>query len=164
MAKRPSVLTGTAGVYYVAYQLAARGFHAAVTYGNAPTVDLLVGLIDGASTLSLQVKASSWALRTRGRGNTKTPHHYEWDIGQRSASLWRPDLFFALVDLKSRSGELPDVFIVPSKVIFDKFSQDPYWKSGKSSRWRYHPRIETMNPFKNKWDILRTHLEEKGKI
>jgi len=77
MPKRPAMLTGTAGVYYVAYQLAARGFHAAATYGNAPSVDLLVGLLDGAASLSLQVKASDWALRTRGRGKNKRPHPYE---------------------------------------------------------------------------------------
>lgn len=162
MTKRPSVLTGTAGVYYVAYQLAARGFHAAVTYGNAPTVDLLVSLIDGSATLSLQVKTSSWALRSRGRGSAKTPDHYEWDIGEKSASMCRPDLFFALVDLKSGSGQLPDVFIVPSKVIFDAFNH-PYWASGKGKRWRYHPKVKEIERFKNKWDILRTYLENKTK-
>ena len=77
MAKRPGVLTSTAGVYYVAYELARRIVLAAVTYGNAPTVDLLIGLLDGSATLSLQVKTSSLALRTRGRANNKSPDHYE---------------------------------------------------------------------------------------
>ena len=99
MTIRPSALTGIAGVYYAAYQLAARGFHAAVTHGNAPTVDLLVGLLDGAATISLQVKTSSWAERNRGRGKNKGLDHYEWEIGKKSASICHPDLFFALVDL-----------------------------------------------------------------
>ncbi len=79
MPKRPEVLTGTAGVYYVAYQLAARGFHAAVTYGNAPMVDILVALLDGAATLSLQVKTSSWARVERGK---KEPRHCITTNGQ----------------------------------------------------------------------------------
>lgn len=160
MVKRPGVLTGTAGVYYVAYELAGRNFHAAVTYGNAPIVDLLVGLLDGSATLSLQVKTSSLALRTRGRGNAKSPDHYEWDVGQRSATLHRPDLFFAFVDLKSGANQKPDVFIVPSKVVFDAFDR-PYFKSGKRRRWRWHPKIQQVEQFKNNWNILRSFLSEK---
>ena len=96
MAKRSGILIGTAGVYHVASQLAQQGFHAAVTFGNAPSVDILVGQPEGAATLSLQVKTSHWALRTRGRGQNKQPHHYEWDVGQKSANLNQPDLFFCL--------------------------------------------------------------------
>ena len=103
------------------FQLAAHGFHAAVTYGNAPSIDILVGLLDGSATLSLQVKTSHWALPTRGRGEKKTPHHYEWDVGQKSAMLQRPDLFFAFVDLKLGSGQLPDVFIIPSEFVYKSF-------------------------------------------
>jgi len=161
MTKRPAALTGTAGVYYVAYQLAARTFHAAVTHGNAPTVDILVALLDGAATLSLQVKTSSWARRTPKTKRAKRPDHYEWDIGQRSATLCRPDLFFALVDLKSRSGQPPDVFIIPSEVIFAAFNR-PYFKSGKPRRWMYHPKAEEIECFKNDWDRLRTYLQEKS--
>ena len=162
MAKRPGILTGTAGVYYVAYQLAARGFHAAVTYGNAPTVDLLVGLIDGAATLSLQVKASSWALRTRGRGKSKEPHHYEWDVGAKSARLAQPDLFFAFVDLKSLSGQLPDIFIIPSEVVFEYFLKwKPYFDRTPNARWRYHSKVEEIEQYKNNWDLLQSHLNQK---
>ena len=159
--KLSGVLIGTAGVYYVASELAARGFHAAVTYGNAPTVDILVGRLDGAAMLSLQVKTSHWALRTRGRGAAKSPHHYEWDVGEKSATLHRPDLFFAFVDLKTGSNEKPDVFIVPSKVVFEAFD-NPYFKSGKRRRWRWHPSIKDVERFKNNWKILDTFLREKA--
>jgi len=53
MAKRSGILVGTAGVYFVASQLAARGFHAAPTFGNAPSVDLLVASLDGKSSLCI---------------------------------------------------------------------------------------------------------------
>jgi len=158
--KLSGVLIGTAGVYYVASELAAREFHAAVTYGNAPTVDILVGRLDGAATLSLQVKTSHWALRTRGRGAAKSPHHYEWDVGKKSATLHRPDLFFAFVDLKTGSDEKPDVFIVPSKVVFEAFD-NPYFKSDKRRRWRWHPGTKNVERFKNNWKILDAFLREK---
>ncbi len=161
MAKKlPGVLIGTAGVYHVASELATRGFHAAVTYGNAPTVDILVGRLDGAVMLSLQVKTSHGAIRTRGRGDAKSPHHYEWDVGEKSATLHRPDLFFAFVDLKSGSDQKPDVFIVPSKVIFDSFN-NPYFKSGKPRFWRWHPKVNDIEQFRNNWDILDSFLIEK---
>jgi len=134
MAKRPSILTGTAGVYYVAYELARRGYHAAVTHGNAPTVDLLVANVEGEASLSLQVKTTKGALRTRGRGVDKVPHHYEWDVGEKLARNNRANLFFAFVDLKSGRDDKPDVYIVPSKVVFDYFSPHQ-----TLSRWRYHP-------------------------
>jgi len=158
--KISGVLIGTAGVYHVASELAARGFHAAVTYGNAPTVDILVGRFDGAATLSLQVKTSHRAVRTRGRGAAKSPHHYEWDVGKKSATLHRPDLFFAFADLKLGSNEKPDVFIVPSKAVFEAFD-NPYFKSGKGRRWRWHPSIKDVEKFKNSWKILDTFLREK---
>jgi len=160
MAKQSGILIGTAGVYFVASQLAVQGLHAAVTFGNAPHVDILVGLTNGAATLSLQVKTSYRALRTRGRGESKHPDHYEWDVGERSAKLNQVDLFFAFVDLKTRSGELPDVFVIPSQVVFRYF--EPYFKTGLS-RWRYHPKVDSILQYKNNWKVLEDYLSSKDK-
>ena len=141
--------TGGAGVHYVASRLNARGYHVALTVGNVPAVDLLVSRADGASSVSLQVKTSQWALRTRGRGENKKPNHYEWDIGWNCARLNRGDLIFALVDLKNFE-ELPDVFFIPSKVIAKYFAAGPEnWP-----RARYHPAIAHVEPFKNNWETL----------
>lgn len=158
MAKRSGVLIGTAGVYHVAAQLAARDYHAAVTFGNAPSIDILVGLSDGGATLSLQVKTSRSALRTRGRGNSKQPYEYQWDVGEKSAKLNHPDLFFVFVDLKLGRGELPDFWVVPSQFVFSTFDNS-YFKSGVKRRWRWHRKIEEIEQYKNNWDILRNHLE-----
>ncbi len=154
--RQSGILTGTAGVYFVASQLAAKGFHAAPTFGNAPNVDILVGLPDGAATLSIQVKTSMHATRARGRGEKKKWDHYEWDLGTKSASLNQPGLFFAFVSLKGMEKEMPDVFIVPSKVIHDKFEK---YLEKKPSRPRWHPSIEDAEPFKNNWESLRKYLE-----
>ena len=160
MPKHSGVLTGTAGVYFVASQLAAKGFHAAPTFGNAPSVDILVGLADGVATLSLQVKTSRYALRTRGRGVQKHPDHYEWDVGEKSAKLSQPDLFFAFVDLKGTGYEMPDVFIIPSEVVATAFD-NPYFKTDKQRRWRFHPKVDAISHFKNNWKILEDYLISK---
>lgn len=153
--KRSGILIGTAGVYFVASQLAAKGFHAAPTFGNAPSVDILVGLPDGAATLSFQVKTSMHATRTKGRGENKKWDRYEWDLGIKSAKLNQPGLFFAFVSLKGMDKEMPDVFIVPSKVIHDKFES---YLEKKPSRPRWHPKIHEAEPYKNNWDSLRDYL------
>lgn len=161
MTKHSGVLIGTAGVYFVASQLAAKGFHAAPTFGNAPSVDILVGLPNGGATLSLQVKTSMRALRTRGRGSDKHPDHYEWDVGEKSANINQPDLFFAFVNLKGAGTLLPDVFIIPSEIIFKAFDR-PYFKSGVKRRWRYHPMVDSISQFKNNWKILDDYLRKRG--
>jgi len=159
--RQSGILVGTAGVYFVASQLAARGFHAAVTFGNAPYVDLLVSLPDASASVSVQVKTAVRAFRTKGRGPNKVADHYEWAIGQHSAQHHSPGLFFALVDLKGVSERLPDVFVVPSEVVAQYFDR-PYFKdSSKRLWWRYHPRYESMQQYRNNWDLLKDFLDSK---
>ncbi len=153
--KRSGILTGTVSVYFVASRLAAKGSHAAPTFGNAPHVDILVGQSDGAATLSIQVKTSWSALKTRGRGNNKLPDRYEWNVGEKSAKLNQSGLFFAFVDFKGAGAEMPDGFIVPSRITYKYFER--YFESGLA-RWRWHPKLDTAESFKNNWDSLRGYL------
>ena len=79
---RTSQLTGVAGVHFVASHVAYLGFHAVPTTRNVAGPDLLVSTLNGAKSLSLQVKTTAWAMRTRGRGENTT------ELGcARSASL-----------------------------------------------------------------------------
>lgn len=150
-------LTGSAGVYFVAARLNAMGWQCAPTFGNVPSVDILISNIDGSALVALQVKTTSYALRERGRGTERKPHHYEWDIGWKSARLNIPNLFFALVDLKDFE-QLPDVFIMPSSVIA------AYFEGGDPKIWRrarYHEMAEAVAEYKNNWDALRERLEQR---
>lgn len=154
--KRPAQLTGVSGVHYVAAYLSYQGFHAIPTIRNIAGPDILVSTLDNKRQLSLQVKTTAWALRTRGRGRNKKPHHYEWAIGWSSARESHPDLFFALVDLRDfghLDGEerLPHIYFVPSRVIAE------YFVGGDPKTWRYaryHPEIELMEQYRNNWEIL----------
>ncbi|MDA1096333.1 MAG: hypothetical protein O3B84_03650 [Chloroflexi bacterium] len=157
---RPTgILIGTAGVFYVASELAARGFHAAITFGNAPAVDILAGRADGAVAVSIQVKTTWNAVRTRGRGANKVPHHLEWDIGESTARRSRPDLFLALVDLRKWGDRRPDVFILPSATVHDWFGRVTHGWDQSLARWRYHPNVSTIEPFKNEWGLISDHLQ-----
>lgn len=147
-------LTGSAGVYFVASRLNAMGYHVGITLGSVPTVDLLVSSRDGKASVSLQVKTSGCAMRTRGRGDGKAPHHYEWEIGWGCAHLNRADLFYALVDLKEYK-ELPEVFIMPSRVICE------YFDGGNPENWpraRYHPLLKQISPYRENWKLLKKRL------
>ena len=154
-AARSSQLTGVSGVHYVAAYLSFLGFHAVPTTRNVQGPDLLVSNLSGSKGISVQVKTTVWAMRTRGRRDEKVPHHYEWDIGWNSAKANYPNLFFALVDLKLYQ-DLPNVFIIPSSVI------STYFEGGDPETWhraRYHPSIEAIEPYRNNWDLLRQALE-----
>lgn len=149
-----SQLTGVAGVHYVAAQLSYQGFHAVPTTRNVKGPDILVSTEEGSKLVALQVKTTGWAMRTRGRGDDKVPHHYEWDIGWGSAREKSSRLFFALVDLREFES-LPDVFVVPSRVIF------AYFDGGDPAVWRrarYHPGIAEIERYKNNWDLLWTKI------
>lgn len=150
---RATALTGTAGTYFVASRLAHQGLHAAVTHGNAPFVDVLVSLPDGSAAVSLQVKTSASALRKRGRGKNRVDHHYEWDLGRKAATTARDDLFVAFVDLK-KYDKIPDVYIVPSRVLKKRY------EGRNLKRWRYHPSLEEIKPYRNNWDLVRDRLDE----
>ena len=159
--KHSGILIGTAGVYFVASQLAMRGFHAAVTFGNAPYVDLLVSLPDASASASIQVKTAHKALRMKGRGDKKYPYQYQWAMGQHSALHHRADLFFALVDLRGVTDKLPDVFIVPSEVVAKYFDWGYFKDPTKKRWWRYHPKHETTQSYKNNWGLLEEYLDSK---
>jgi len=150
-------MIGVAGAHFVASYMSFLGYHSVPTTRNVQGPDLLVSNLDGSNLVSIQVKTTIWASRTRGRGEKKKNHHYEWEIGWSSAKLNHPNLFFALVDLKYFK-DLPDVFIVPSKKIFE------YFEGGDPKIWiraRYHPPLANVERFKNNWGTLTRALEKR---
>jgi hypothetical protein len=101
------------------------------------------------------------ATRTRGRGENKKWHHYEWDLGTKSAGLNRPGLFFAFVNLKGMRDDMPDVFIVPSQVIHNRFEKH---LESRLTRLRWHPKIDDAEQFKNNWDVLKDYLQKASTV
>lgn len=167
MAKK-SQLTGICGVHYVAAYLIHKGVNATPTMRNVAGPDLLVNSTDGSASCVVQVKATEFAARNRGRGNNKKLDRYEWDIGWPSAH-WADKVkfdkmaWFALVDLKEFQ-EQPDIFFVPPKVIADYFRSHLPDGKGEWKRARYHAEIATtkIERFKNNHDALINALEGAG--
>lgn len=157
---RDAALTGSCGVYFVAAALSFRGFHAAITTGNAPYVDVIVSAAGGSASLPVQVKSAAEALHLRGKAPNKVPHEYQWDVGEKLALADDPGLLFAFVDLKEMR-EVPDVFLVPSPDVTAHFAraQEAYRARGKEiKRWRYHAKPEGIEPYKNAWGVVEERL------
>jgi hypothetical protein len=148
MARGRSQFVGLSGQYHTAYCLSVRGFHAAVTLGNVPDVDVLVASVDGSKVLSLQVKTARWAYRGKRYGHKLR----EWDVGGADGKS-NPNWWYAFVDLQE-SGQswTPKVFLVPSLWV-GTFVQ-PRWKRKMfmlpESLW-----AET----EEQWDCIRKFLD-----
>jgi len=119
-----SQFVGAAGQYYVAYCLSVRSMHAAITIGNVPDVDVIIAQPDGSSSLSIQVKTSRFAYRSKRYGKELC----EWDVGVSSVNRFSDNLWYAFVDLQESESPSwnPRVFLVPSLWV-GKFVKDD-WK------------------------------------
>lgn len=148
-----SQFVGLAGQYHTAYCLSVRNFHAAVTLGNVPAVDVLVASVDGGKVLSLQVKTARWAHRAKRYGHQVR----EWDVGGadgRSTPYW----WYAFVDLQeSPQAWSPKVFLVPSLWV-GTFVQ-PGWK-----RKMFMLPEALWAETEERWDRLRQFLDGDASV
>lgn len=152
-----SKLVGGAGEHYVAYVLSCFGYICALVREGAPTVDLLASSIDGSKAISIQVKTSKHALRKRGRGDNKKPHHLEFTLGRQAVKNAQESFIFCFVDLHGLKDPLkvPDVYVIPSEVIRDHYEE----KDLDSIKWlRLHWGVEKMEFFKNNWEPIIERL------
>jgi hypothetical protein len=125
-------LVGSAGSYFVAYALTVRGYHAAITIGNVPRVDILVSTMDGSKQIALQVKTRTTAYKHGWWGREA----WQWDVGESAIGYHTPNFWYALVDLQQQSGNAtskwnPLVYLVPSIWVSDLVQPDSkrkvYW-------------------------------------
>ena len=148
-ASKPTATTGAAGVHLLAGLISAMGFPVATLGENIPTVDLLVSSRNG-SAVAIQVKTARWAHRK----HRKEVGNYEW----RCNPTRMDDGFYAFVDLKQhrdedRPSELPDVFIVPVKVV-------KTWKHYAPKDSFVKPTERELSRYKNEkgWNLLLRKL------
>ena len=119
-----SIQVSAAGEHFVSYKLSAKGYPVGLTRGGSQSIDLMVGDIGGNKVVSVQVKTSSSAWREYKKKPEN--NHWEWPVGPKVTTLAGDSLFYAFVDLKSGDG-MPDVFIVPSADIAQRFTAGD-WK------------------------------------
>lgn len=152
MSKRGrSQLTGAAGEHYVAFRLAQMGFVVALPRGGSPAVDLLASSVDGTKTITVQVKTTEWALRERGRGETRRPHHMEFPLGHQAAELAAERFVYVFVELRGREpNSTPVAYVVPSAEI--KRYCGTWASTAKLVRW--HPSLDDAAPYREGWRII----------
>ncbi|MFM1921932.1 MAG: hypothetical protein RLZZ303_3566 [Candidatus Hydrogenedentota bacterium] len=98
-----STLVGVAGEYYVAAELSARGFIAAITLRNSRGIDIIATPPNGKPSVSIQVKTSS----KRGE---------KWILNKKDEVSPSKSHFFVFVLLRGE-GKRPSFHIVPSSVV-----------------------------------------------
>ena len=170
MVKRADALTGSAGVYFVAAQINAMGYHAALTIRNVPNVDLLASTLDGSRSVGIQVKTARYASRKRGKGNERATFQYQWAMSENSwkAAVHSKKLLFAFVDLGCDQGkalaDLPDVYVVPADFLKDYYREVVKRYGGDPANWKWkrlHAAASTFDRFKNNWAPLKASLRAK---
>jgi hypothetical protein len=81
MANKSNFIAAT-GTYYVMACLSRECIHAACTFGNAPSVDIMASSVDGSKTISIQVKTSSYARTNKGE---KLAWFFKYDITKNTS-------------------------------------------------------------------------------
>lgn len=132
-------------------QLAARGFHASCTFGNAPCVDILVSAKDGHKSISIQVKTAKYAERWKKDKLVQL----QSALGHKAVRQGNPGLIYAFVDLKGFSS-LPDVYFVPSEWLKNEYGGE--WVN--TCKWvRFHVAPQSVERFKNRWESISELLK-----
>jgi hypothetical protein len=148
MATGKSQFTGIAGQFYVAYGLSVRAINAAITLGNAPSVDLMASSSDGRRTVSIQVKTSRNAYRSNRYGHKG----FEWDVNKGVIGKHHESFWYAFVDLQEKNGNWnPKVYFVPSLWVAQFVKSD--W-----SRFLYFLPKTVEDLTLERWDILNGYL------
>lgn len=146
-----SKLTATAGEHFVVYALSRRGYIAAVVREGSESIDILASTPDGNSTVGIQVKTTTWAERTKGRGDQKAPHHLEFPLGHHALTV-SDRVIFCFVDLRAESPSnadtVPDVYVIPAAKIKAAYAGQ---NVEQYSFFRLHQTIDWMAPYKNNW-------------
>jgi len=143
-----SQFVGTAGQFHVAYGLAVREINAAITLGNAPSVDLMASSADGKHTLSLQVKTSRHAYRRRRYGD----EGFEWAVNKAVIGKHHESFWYAFVNLQEGNGSWdPQAFFVPSRWVAEFVKAD--W-----SRFLYFLPMSAKELTYERWDMVQGYL------
>jgi len=145
--KISSILAGVSGEYFVAAELSRRGYICSVTLKNTKGIDILVCNEDATKTLGIQVK-------------TNQINKNEWILNEKCEKLIDENIFYVFVNLKM-TDELPEFYIVPSKVVAVYTSSNhKKWlnEKGKKGQQRNDSTMrkfkDSKNEFLNKWKLL----------
>ncbi|MGE0108157.1 MAG: hypothetical protein AB7S81_00090 [Bdellovibrionales bacterium] len=133
-----TTLLGAAGEYYVMSELLRRGFIAALAPQGAPNTDIVVTDLEGHRLCSIQVKTRRQIGADGG-----------WHMRPKHEEITGDRLFYCFVDLGKDSSDIPQLFIVPSKIVADVLrTTHRYWlkKPGKNGRVHKDSQVRRLLP------------------
>lgn len=154
-----STLVASAGEFFVAHRLSCLGFIAAPVRAGSPAADLLACRSDGDRTVAIQVKTTTWADRTKGRGEKKAVTRVEFPLGHAAIERAPKALVYCFVDLRvnptdSRAAkadghvESPVVYVISARALLTRYAGQDIRKHP----WlRLHQPMEWMRPFRDNW-------------
>ena len=146
--KLDSILTGVAGEYFVAAELAKRGYIASINLKNTRGIDILASNKDASKSVGIQVKTTRYNV-------------YYWMLNEKAEDYYANNLFYVFVNLKGQS-QRPDFFIVPSKVVarYIKRSHKKWLKKPSKSGKKHKDTplrkfVDKKRAYLERWDILK---------
>jgi len=146
--KLDSILTGVAGEYFVAAELAKRGYIASINLKNTRGIDILASNKDASKSIGIQVKTTRYNV-------------YYWMLNEKAEDYYANNLFYVFVNLKGQS-QRPDFFIVPSKVVarYIKRSHKKWLKKPSKSGKKHKDTplrkfVDKKRAYLERWDILK---------
>lgn len=133
MVKTSRILSGIAGEYLAAGELARHGYTASITLKNTKGIDILVTNEEGNKFACIQVKT-----------NTKKANF--WLLSKKDKKSKGNNFYYAFVTLEEKEGK-PSYYVVPSKIVAERFTEGKGWYSFylKKGDEKYF----------NNWGILR---------
>lgn len=151
MEKISGIQSGVAGEYFVAAELSRRGYMCSITLKNTKGIDILVSNDNSNKLLGVQVK-------------TNNSNRKAWVLNKKAEELSEDNFVYVFTNLKEL-GQLPDYYIVPSKIVAEYIKKEHHdWlktpgKSGQAHRENDMRMFRDDNEeFKNKWEILKQIL------
>jgi hypothetical protein len=158
-AGRQGAFTGVSAEYYVASVLAYRQLHVNMVPQGGSYIDLLVSVPNGEKAIAVQVKGMKDARRPQNRHRAVT--RYEWDCGKKVMGA-NPNLIMSFVDFKDWKEGAPDVYVVRASHVQEYMQRevvDHPRRDTQRDRYRYHPKPEEIEPFRNDWTPLLEELD-----
>jgi hypothetical protein len=115
-------------------------------------LDLIVGPLEKGSAVSIQVKTSEFAHRSRKRDKTEW---WSWRVGKQVASLRGDSIFYAFVSLENdkQGSSRPVTFIVPWNDVAKRVKTD-----GPDAYWFSIEGKECQEAWKEAWHLITDKL------
>lgn len=146
--KISGILAGVSGEYFVAAELSRRGYISSVTLKNTKGIDILVTNESATKTIGIQVKTNQNDRRA-------------WVLNRKAEEFYADDLFYVFVNLVG-IGQLPEYYIVPSKVVAETVREGHRaWLDSPGKKGQAHNdnpiRIfgDNEQKFLDKWELLK---------